>query len=460
MNTLKCRPGTPSSSDWNRSEPAFLQRNASLFRVKSTEGSSRVQRSSAFDSGLNIFRLFAPVLRKLGRDVAIWSWMSLKRQKEKQQFPIKLAALLKLFEQSEKVNKPKFFVVSGRIAAAAFADFFFSHKVLSLRFSRNFFDCYELEPASVRVPSHQGPVESAAAERTALSESAHLGGAPLPFKRAQPVLYSVAEPGQGGKTRVKTEPDPIWDEEFVLDDIPPDVVTNTITVLSKRNVEPGDWYPLIGMTPMGEWGSILCLYDIWTIWSCRASPLYQLLVEAELNEVRALSEISHNDRIPLAISLLKVFRYEKHKTELLRILCQAEVARENETHFRGASLATILMDLYMRAEFFCSRLCPTQSKEYSKSVVSNWPSPSERLVRTCVVSGFIFLRLPCPALLTPRQFGLVSETPHQMATRTLIMVAKCFRCCSDRMPVSATLYLIKPNLQTGRELATILHIFG
>lgn len=84
MNTLKCRPGTPSSSDWNRSEPAFLQRNASLFRVKSTEGSSRVQRSSAFDSGLNIFRLFAPVLRKLGRDVAIRSWMSLKRQKEKQ----------------------------------------------------------------------------------------------------------------------------------------------------------------------------------------------------------------------------------------------------------------------------------------------------------------------------------------------------------------------------------------
>ncbi|KAL1391625.1 hypothetical protein pipiens_001322 [Culex pipiens pipiens] len=171
---------------------------------------------------------------------------------------------------------------------------------------------------SVSVPSQLGPVESAAAERTALSESAHLGGAPLPFKRAQPVLYSVAEPGQGGKTCVKIVPDPVWDEEFVLDDIPPDVVTDTITVLSKRNVETGDWYPLIGMDPMGEWGSILCLYDIWTIWSCRTS------------------------------------------------VCQAEVARENETHFRGASLATILMDLYMRAEFFCSRLCPTQSKEYSK----------------------------------------------------------------------------------------------
>ncbi|KAL1382854.1 hypothetical protein pipiens_000414, partial [Culex pipiens pipiens] len=39
----------------------------------------------------------------------------------------------------------------------------------------------------------------------------------LPFKRAQPVLYRVAEPGQSGKTRVQTVPDPVWDEEFVLE---------------------------------------------------------------------------------------------------------------------------------------------------------------------------------------------------------------------------------------------------
>lgn len=53
--------------------------------------------------------------------------------------------------------------------------------------------------------------------------------------------------------------------------------------------------------------------------------------------------------------------------------------------------------------------------------------PNERLVRTRVVSGFIFLRLLCPALLNPKQFGLVNETPHQMATRSLIMVAKCLQ---------------------------------
>jgi len=57
--------------------------------------------------------------------------------------------------------------------------------------------------------------------------------------------------------------------------------------------------------------------------------------------------------------------------------------------------------------------------------MAKWPT--ERLVRTRVVSGFIFLRLLCPALLNPRQFGLVSETPPMAATRSLVMVAKCLQ---------------------------------
>lgn len=60
-----------------------------------------------------------------------------------------------------------------------------------------------------------------------------------------------------------------------------------------------------------------------------------------------------------------------------------------------------------------------------KAVVSKWPD--ERFVRTRVVSGFIFLRLLCPALLNPRQFGLVSEQPSPSATRSLVMVAKCLQ---------------------------------
>lgn len=53
--------------------------------------------------------------------------------------------------------------------------------------------------------------------------------------------------------------------------------------------------------------------------------------------------------------------------------------------------------------------------------------PQERLVRTRVVSGFIFLRLLCPAILNPRHFNLIAETPSHNASRSLIMVAKCLQ---------------------------------
>ena len=34
--------------------------------------------------------------------------------------------------------------------------------------------------------------------------------------------------------------------------------------------------------------------------------------------------------------------------------------------------------------------------------------PNERFVKTRAVSGFIFLRLLCPAILNPRSFNLIS----------------------------------------------------
>ena len=60
-----------------------------------------------------------------------------------------------------------------------------------------------------------------------------------------------------------------------------------------------------------------------------------------------------------------------------------------------------------------------------KVVVNKWPN--ERFVRTRVVSGFLFLRLICPALLNPRKFGLVAEAPSQNVSRSLMMVAKCLQ---------------------------------
>ncbi|KAG8279422.1 Ras GTPase-activating protein 1, partial [Homalodisca vitripennis] len=159
-------------------------------------------------------------------------------------------------------------------------------------------------------------------------------------------------------------------------------------------------------------------------------------------------------------------KHERKEADLLKTLNDAEIEKEEETStlFRAASLTTTLMDLYMKsvctdflhsalrstivklletkqscelnpnkmespedacnnAEFLLQVLdevthsiflsaeaCPKTVRYIcgclQRCVVGKWPH--ERLVRTRVVSGFIFLRLLCPAILNPRQFNLIS----------------------------------------------------
>ncbi|XP_033611154.1 ras GTPase-activating protein 1 isoform X2 [Cryptotermes secundus] len=310
------------------------------------------------------------------------------------------------------------------------------------------------------------------------------------------------------RTKVKTGPDPVWDEEFVLDDVPPDVLTFTVTVYNKgkrskdtevaeltvelssltNGDENEDWYTLSGITPIGEWGSLRLrtryLHDL-IMPQEEYSPMQQLVLDPSLEVVRALADICHLDRVPLANSLLRIFRYERKEADLLKSLNEAEIEKEEETStlFRAASLTTTLMDLYMKsvctgflhsaiqdtilklleskqscelnptkmespddacanAEFLLQILdevtlsifmsaeaCPKTVRYIcgclQRTVMGKWPH--ERLVRTRVVSGFIFLRLLCPAILHPRQFNLISEPPPPMAARSLIMVAKCLQ---------------------------------
>ncbi|KAJ9580394.1 hypothetical protein L9F63_003948 [Diploptera punctata] len=310
------------------------------------------------------------------------------------------------------------------------------------------------------------------------------------------------------RTKVKTGPDPVWDEEFVLDDVPPDVLSFTVTVYNKgkrskdtevaeltvelssltNGDENEDWYTLSGITPIGEWGSLRLrtryLHDL-IMPQEEYSPMQQLVLDPSLEVVRALADICHLDRVPLANSLLRIFRYERKEADLLKSLNEAEIEKEEETStlFRAASLTTTLMDLYMKsvctgflhsaiqdtilklleakqscelnptkmespddacanAEFLLQILdevtlsifmsaeaCPKTVRYIcgclQRTVMGKWPH--ERLVRTRVVSGFIFLRLLCPAILNPRQFNLISEPPPPMAARSLIMVAKCLQ---------------------------------
>ena len=52
--------------------------------------------------------------------------------------------------------------------------------------------------------------------------------------------------------------------------------------------------------------------------------------------------------------------------------------------------------------------------------MTKWPN--ERLVKTRVVSGFIFLRLLCPAILNPRQFNLLSGKSNYITVKFLLLL--------------------------------------
>ena len=53
------------------------------------------------------------------------------------------------------------------------------------------------------------------------------------------------------------------------------------------------------------------------------------------------------------------------------------------------------------------------------------------IVRYTSVSGFIFLRLFCPAILNPKLFGLTRDFPDQKTTRTLTLLAKTMQCLAN-----------------------------
>ncbi|XP_048484401.1 ras GTPase-activating protein 1 isoform X2 [Plutella xylostella] len=331
----------------------------------------------------------------------------------------------------------------------------------------------------------------------------------LPARLApRPALRLALGAAPVARTRAKPAPDPHWDELFVFDDVPPDVTSFTITVQNagKRGKESEvaeltielstlangeeveEWYPLAGMTPIGEWGSLrLRIRFMHELVMPREeySPLRQLLLEPGLPAVRALAELCRADRQPAATALLHAFTECGRGAELSRELLQAEVNRETDPRamFRAASLATAVLDQFMHAHckpflqaaiaetvqklidakqsaelnptkmdspedacnnaefllmildqitlsiFTSPEACPRPVRYrcacLQRAAVAKWPN--ERFARTRVVSGFIFLRLICPALVEPRAWALCSGAPPPHAQRSLLMVAKCLQ---------------------------------
>ncbi|XP_067253631.1 ras GTPase-activating protein 1 [Chanodichthys erythropterus] len=212
------------------------------------------------------------------------------------------------------------------------------------------------------------------------------------------------------------------------------------------------------------------------------SELKELVLLKELHVINALAHVCGQDRTLLASVLLRIFRHENLEAQLLRELNDREISAEDEatTLFRATTLASTLMEQYMKATatpfvhhalkdtilkimesrqscelnpskleknedvnvnlthllsivselvekiFMAAEILPPTLRFIygclQKSVQQKWPRNTT--MKTRVVSGFVFLRLICPAIVNPRIFNIIADPPSPIASRTLTLVAK------------------------------------
>uniref|UniRef100_A0A8C5A2Z8 Ras GTPase-activating protein 1 n=1 Tax=Gadus morhua TaxID=8049 RepID=A0A8C5A2Z8_GADMO len=248
-----------------------------------------------------------------------------------------------------------------------------------------------------------------------------------------------------------------------------------------------EWFPLSSHVPLKgiEPGSlrVRARYSMEKIMPEEEySEFKEMILHKEFHVIYDLAHVCGQDRTLLASLLLRIFRHEKTEAPLLRTLNDREINMEDEatTLFRATTLASTLMEQYMKATatpfvhhalkeailkimeskqscelnpskldknddvnlnlahllnilselvekiFMAAEILPPTLRYIygclQQSVQQKWPANTT--MRTRVVSGFVFLRLICPAILNPRMFNIIADPPSSIAGRTLTLVAK------------------------------------
>lgn len=115
------------------------------------------------------------------------------------------------------------------------------------------------------------------------------------------------------------------------------------------------------------------------------------------------------------------FVHHALKDSILRIMeskqsCElspSKLEKNEDVNTNLAHLLNILSELVEKIFMASEILPPTLRYIYGclqKSVQHKWPTNTT--MRTRVVSGFVFLRLICPAILNPRMFNIISGALH------------------------------------------------
>ncbi|XP_055056136.1 ras GTPase-activating protein 1 isoform X1 [Misgurnus anguillicaudatus] len=247
-----------------------------------------------------------------------------------------------------------------------------------------------------------------------------------------------------------------------------------------------EWFPLSSYVPLKgtEPGSlrVRARYSMEKIMPEEEySEFKELILQKDFHVIYGLAHVCGQDRTLLASILLRIFRHERAEAPLLRTLNDREINMEDEatTLFRATTLASTLMEQYMKATatpfvhhalkdsilkimeskqscelnpskleknedvnmnlanlliilselvekiFMAAEILPPTLRYIygclQRSVQQKWPNTT---MKTRVVSGFVFLRLICPAILNPRMFNIIADPPSTTAGRTLTLVAK------------------------------------
>ncbi|KAJ8380612.1 hypothetical protein SKAU_G00013900 [Synaphobranchus kaupii] len=312
---------------------------------------------------------------------------------------------------------------------------------------------------------------------------------------------------QVAKTHPREGQNPVFTEEFIFDDLSSDINRFEISLSNKtkkskesdilfmrcqlNRLQKGqlidEWFPLSSHIPLKgiEPGTlrVRARYSMEKIMPEEEySEFKELILSKEFHVIYALAHVCGQDRTLLASILLRIFRQERVEAPLLRTLNDREIEVEDEatTLFRATTLASTLMEQYMKATatpfvhhalrdtilkimeskqscelnpskleknedvslnlshllnilselvekiFMAAEILPPTLRFIygclQKSVQQKWPANTT--MRTRVVSGFVFLRLICPAILNPRMFNIITDAPSSTASRTLTLVAK------------------------------------
>ncbi|KAJ8414901.1 hypothetical protein AAFF_G00024240 [Aldrovandia affinis] len=312
---------------------------------------------------------------------------------------------------------------------------------------------------------------------------------------------------QVAKTHPREGQNPVFTEEFIFDDLSSEINRFEISLSNKtkkskesdilfmrcqlNRLQKGqlidEWFPLSSHVPLKgiEPGTlrVRARYSMEKIMPEEEySEFKELILLKEFHMIYALAHVCGQDRTLLASILLRIFRHERVVAPLLRTLNDREISVEDEatTLFRATTLASTLMEQYMKATatpfvhhalkdtilkimeskqscelnhskleknedvnlnlshllnilselvekiFMAAEILPPTLRFIygclQKSVQEKWPTNTT--MRTRVVSGFVFLRLICPAILNPRLFNIIADAPSSAAGRTLTLVAK------------------------------------